>query len=100
MTYYYSIPDTKKTSTPQTAAQKNYLARKAAKTEAMKKAIRLSPDLREIIYKLEDTTYKSFLKAGKLENRKIPYTDIKFKDGEISREEMDSYIKFIYKGRI
>ena len=100
MVYYYPIPDTKSTYEPQTEAQRNYLARKTAKTEAVKKAIRLAPELREIIYKLEDTTYKSFLKVGKLESRKIPYTDIKFKDGEISRKDLDDYIKFIYKGRI
>ena len=100
MIYYYSIPDTKKTSTPQTAAQKRYLARKTAKTEAVKKAIRLGPDLRDIIYSLEEKTYKSFLEVGKLESRKIPHTDIKFSDGEISRKDLDDYIKFIYQGRI
>lgn len=100
MVYYYPIPDTKKTSTPQTAAQRNYLARKAAKTEAVKKAIRLAPDLRDIIYKLEERSYKSFLEVGKLEGEEIPHTGIKFKDGEISREEMDDYIKFIYQGSI
>lgn len=100
MTYYYSIPDTKNTSTPQTAAQKNYLARKAAKTEAVKKAIRLGPDLRDIVYSLEERSYRGFLEVGKLDSKEIPYTNIKFNDKEISREEMDSYIKFIYKGRI
>ena len=100
MTYYYSIPDTKNTYKPQTEAQRNYLARKTAKTEAVKKAIRLVPDLRKIIYKLEEKTYKSFLKAGRLEDKKIPYTGINFGDSEISRKELDDYIKFIYQGRI
>lgn len=100
MTYYYPIPDTKNAYTPKTEAQRNYLARKTAKTEAVKKAIRLAPELREIIYKLEDKTYKSFLKAGKLEGKKIPYYDAKFNDNEISRKELDDYIKFIYQGRL
>ena len=100
MTYYYPILDTKKTSTPQTAAQKRYLARKAAKTEAVKKAIRLNPELREIIYSLEERSYRGFLEVGKLEGKKIPYTGIKFNDREISRKDMDDYIKFIYQGRI
>lgn len=99
MTYYYNIPDSNAYK-PQTEAQRNYLARKTAKTEAVKKAIRLTPELREIIYKLEEKTYKSFLKAGKLDSKEIPYTNIKFKDGEISRKDLDDYIKFIYKGRI
>lgn len=99
MIYYYPIPDTKNTYTPKTQAQRNYLARKVAKTEAVKKAIRLAPELREIIYKLEKKNYKSFLKAGKLEDKKVPYTDTKFKDGEISRKDLDDYIKFIYQGR-
>lgn len=100
MLYYYPIPDTKNTYEPQTEAQRNYLSRKTAKTEAVKKAIRLVPDLREIIYKLEDKTYKSFLKAGKLENEKIPYSDTNFGDSEISRKNLDDYIKFIYQGRL
>lgn len=99
MIYYYPIPDTKNTYTPKTQAQRNYLARKTAKTEAVKKAIRLAPELRDIIYNLENTTYKSFLKAGKLEDKKVPYYDTKFKDGEISRKDLDDYIKFIYQGR-
>ena len=99
-TYYYPIPDTKNTYEPKTEAQRNYLARKIAKTEAVKRAIRYTPELREIIYKLEEKTYKSFLKAGKLDSKEIPYTSVKFKDGEISRKDLDDYIKFIYKGRI
>ena len=99
MTYYYPTTDTKNTYTPKTEAQRNYLARKTAKTEAVKKAIRLAPELRDIIYNLENTTYKSFLKAGKLEDKKVPYYDTKFKDGEISRKDLDAYIKFIYQGR-
>lgn len=99
MLYYYPTTDTKNTYTPKTETQRNYLARKTAKTEAVKKAIRLAPELREIIYNLENTTYKSFLKAGKLENKKIPYADTKFKDGEISRKDLDAYIKIIYQGR-
>src|SRR5574344_2066242 len=99
MLYYYPIPDTQNTYKPHTEAQRNYLARKTAKTAAVKKAIRLGPDLRKIIYKLEDKTYKSFLKAGKLENKKVPYYDTHFGDSEISRKKLDDYIKFIYQGR-
>ena len=99
MIYYYPIKDEKTTYKPKTEAQKNYIARKAAKTEAVKRAIRLAPELRQIIYKLDEKTYKNFLKVGKLEGKKVPYSDTDFKDNEISRKNLDKYINFIYQGR-
>lgn len=94
MTYYYNIPNPN-AYTPKTEAQRNYLARKTSKTEAVKKAIRLTPELREIIYKLEVKTYKDFIKMGDLENKKIPYSDSNFKDPEISRKDLNKYINLI-----
>lgn len=99
MTYYYPIPDIKNTYKPKTEQQRNYLARKTAKTEQVKKAIKLAPELRQIIYKLEDTTYKEFLRVGKLEKSLIPDTFTRFSDSEISRKELDEYIKYIYQER-
>lgn len=100
MVYYYPIPDTKTTYKPKTEKQRNYKRRKEAKTEQVKRAIRLAPELREIIYKLKDTTYKEFLKVGKLEKSFIPDTLTKFIDKEISRKDLDKYITFIYQGRL
>lgn len=94
MTYYYSIPNSN-AYTPKTEAQRNYLARKTAKTEAVKRAIRLTSELREIIYKLDEKTYKNFIKMGDLENKKIPYSDYNFRDLEISRKDLNKYINFI-----
>lgn len=99
MTYYYPTPDTKDTYKPKTEQQRNYLARKTAKTEQVKRAIQLAPKLRDIIYKLKDTTYKEFLRVGKLEKSLIPDTFTRFSDSEISRKELDEYIKYIYQGR-
>lgn len=95
MIYYYPTP--KNTHNPKTETQRNYLARKTAKTELVKKAIRYTPELREIIYKLQDKTYKEFLKVGKLDNKYILDTYIRFTDNEISRKELDDYIKHIDK---
>lgn len=100
MIYYYPTPDTKNTYKPKTEQQKNYQARKEAKTEQVKRAIKLAPELREIIYKLKDTTYKEFLKVGKLEKSLIPDTVTKFIDKEISRQEMNQYINYIYQGKL
>ena len=97
MVYYYPTPTTKNTYKPKTETQRNYLARKTAKTELVKKAIRYTPELREIIYKLQDKTYKEFLKVGKLDNKYILDTYIRFTDNEISRKELDDYIKHIDK---
>lgn len=94
MNYYYNIPDSN-AYTPKTEAQRNYLARKTAKTEAVKKAIRLTPELREIIYKLEERTYRNFVKVGNLEDKTIPYSDSNFKDPEISRKDLNDYINLI-----
>lgn len=95
---FYPRFDTKNTYKPKTEKQRNYLARKSAKTEQVKRAIKLAPELRDIIYKLKDTTYKEFLKVGKLEKSFIPDTDIKFIDKEISRKELDKYITLIFQG--
>lgn len=94
MTYYYNISDPN-AYTPKTEAQRNYLARKTAKTEAVKRAIRLTPELREIIYKLDVKTYKDFIKMGNLEDKKIPYSDSNFNDSEISRKDLNKYINLI-----
>lgn len=99
MTYYYPTPDIKDTYKPKTEQQRNYLARKTAKTEQVKRAIKLAPELRDIIYKLKDTTYKEFLRVGKLEKSLIPDTFTRFSDSEISRKELNNYITFIYQGR-
>ena len=94
MTYYYNIPNPN-AYTPKTEAQRNYLARKTAKTEAVKRAIRLTPGLREIIYKLDEKTYKNFIEVGNLEDKEIPYSDSNFSDTEISRKDLNKYINFI-----
>lgn len=99
MVYYYPTFDTKDTYKPKTEQQRNYIARKQAKTEQVKRAIRLTPELREIIYKLKDTTYREFLRVGKLEKKLIPDTFTRFNDSEISRKNLDDYIKFIYQER-
>lgn len=99
MVYYYPTPDTKTTYKPKTESQRNHLARKIAKTEQVKRAIKLAPELRDIIYKLKDTTYKEFLRVGKLEKSLIPNTYTKFIDKEISRKDLDKYITLIFQGR-
>ena len=67
---YYYPIPDSNTYKPQTEAQRNYLARKNRQNWGGKKG------------------------------KKIPHTDINFKDSKISRKKLDDYIKFIYQGRI
>ena len=100
MTYFYAIPETN-TYAPRTEAQRNYLARKNAKTDEVYKALRLNEDLRKLIKNLdlkeEKQAYKNFIEVNNLTDKYIPNTSTKFNDKEIRRKELNQRIYEIYK---
>ncbi|MBS5989761.1 hypothetical protein [Anaerococcus hydrogenalis] len=95
MTYFYSISNPN-AYIPNTEAQRNYLARKTAKTDEVYKALRLNEDLRKLTGNLdlkeENQAYKKFIEINNLTDKYIPNCDIKFNDKEIRRKEINKKI--------